>query len=43
MNWHRDGFALCKPVHALLFADKKVFFLIEGKLGLSEYQMDALV
>ena len=43
MNWRRDGLVLWKPVRALLFADKKVFFCIKGKFGLSEYQMAALV
>ena len=43
MNWRRDGLVLWKPVRALLFADKKVFFWIKGKLDLSEYQMAALV
>ena len=42
MNWRRDGLVLWKPVRALLFADKKVFFWIKGMLGLSEYQMAAL-
>ena len=32
-----------RPVKALLFADKKVFYWIKAKLGLSEYQMAALV
>ena len=43
MNWRRDGLVLWKPVRALLFADKKVFFWIQEKFGLSEYQMAALV
>ena len=43
MNWRRDGLVVWKPVRALLFADKKVFFLIKGKFALSEYQMAALV
>ena len=43
MNWRRDGLVPWKPVRALLFADKKVFFWIKGKLGLSEYKMAALV
>ena len=43
MNWRRDGLVVWKPVRALLFADKKVFFWIKGKCGLSEYQMAALV
>ena len=42
MNWRRDGLAVWKPVQAVLHADKKVFFWIKGKLGLSEYQMAAL-
>ena len=32
-----------RPVKALLFADKEVFYWIKEKLGLSEYQMAALV
>ena len=43
MNWRRDGLVVWKPVRALLFADKKVFFWIKDKLALSEYQMAALV
>ena len=43
MNWFRNGLAPWKPVRALVYADKKVFFWIKGKLGLSEYQMAALV
>ena len=43
MNWRRDGLVAWKPVRALLFADKKVFFWIKGMFGLSEYQMAALV
>ena len=43
MNWRRDGLVLWKPVRALLFAYKKVFFWIKVKFGLSEYQMAALV
>ena len=42
MNWRRDGLVVWEPVRALLFADKKVFFWIKGKFGLSEYQMTAL-
>tara|TARA_B100002051_G_scaffold267496_1_gene296050 strand:+ start:87 stop:272 length:186 start_codon:yes stop_codon:yes gene_type:complete len=41
-SWFRDGLVVWKPVKAVLFADKKVFFWIKGKLGLSEYQMAAL-
>ena len=43
MNWRRNGLVVWKPARALLFADKKVFFWIKGKIGLSEYQMAALV
>ena len=43
MNWRRDGLVIWRPVKALLFADKKVFYWIKDKLGLSEYQMAALV
>ena len=43
MNWRRDGLVVWKPIRALLFADKKVFFWIKEKFGLSEYQMAALV
>ena len=43
MNWKRDGLVVWKPVKALLFADKKAFYLIKDKLGLSEYGMAALV
>ena len=43
MNWKRDGLAVWRPVKALLFADKKAFYWIKNKLGLSEYQMAALV
>ena len=43
MSWFRNGLALWKPVRTLVFADKKVFFWIKGKLGLSDYQMAALV
>ena len=43
MNWKRDGLVVWKPVKALLFADKKAFYWIKGKLGLSEYGMAALV
>ena len=43
MNWFRHGLAPWKPVHTLLFADKKVFFWIKDKLGLSDYQMAALL
>ena len=41
--WRRDGLVVWRPVKALLFADKKVFYWIKDKLGLSEYQMAALV
>ena len=43
MNWKRDGLVAWKPVKALLFADKKAFYSIKDKLGLSEYGMAALV
>ena len=43
MSWFRNGLAPWKPLRTLVFADKKVFFWIKGKLGLSEYQMAALV
>ena len=43
MSWRRDGLVIWRPVEALLFADKKVFYWIKDKLGLSEYQMAALV
>ena len=43
MNWKRDGLVVWRPVKALLFADKKDFYWIKATLGLSEYQMAALV
>ena len=43
MNWKRDGLVVWKPVKALLLADKKAFYWIKDKLGLSEYGMAALV
>ena len=43
MNWKRDGLVVWRPVKALLFADKMVFYWIKTKLGLTEYQMAALV
>ena len=43
MSWMRDGLVVWRPVKALLFADKKVFYWIKDKLGLSEYGMAALV
>ena len=43
MSWRRDGLVVWRPVKALLFADKKVFYWIKDNLGLSEYQMAALV
>ena len=43
MNWLRHGLAPWKPVRTLLFADKKVFFWIKDRLGLSDYQMAALL
>ena len=39
--WH--GLAPWKPVHTLLFPDKKVFVWIKDRLGLSDYQMAALL
>ena len=42
-NWFRDGLVPWRPVRAVLFADKKVCFWIKKKLGLTEYQMAALV
>ena len=43
MNWFRHGLAPWKPVHTRLFADKKVFVWIKDRLGLSDYQMAALL
>ena len=43
MNWRRDDIVAWRPVKALLFADRKVFYWIKDKLGLSEYGMAALV
>ena len=43
MNRRRDDIVAWRPVKALLFADKKVFYWIKDKLGLSEYGMAALV
>lgn len=43
INWKSDGLVVWRPVKALLFADKKVFYWIKAKLGLTEYQMAALV
>ena len=43
VNWKRDGLVVWRPVKAMLFADKKVFYWIKDKLGLSEYQMASLV
>ena len=43
MSWKRDGLVVWRPVKALLFADKKAFYWIKDKLGLSEYGMAALV
>ena len=43
MNWFRHGLAQWKPVYTLLFADKKVFVWIKDRLGLSDYQMAALL
>ena len=43
MNWRRDDIVAWRPVKALLFADKKVFYWIKDKLGLSEYGMAAFV
>ena len=38
----RNGLVVWRPFQAVLFADKKVFFWIKEKLGLSEFQMAAL-
>ena len=43
MNWVRHCLAPGKPVNTLLFADKKVFFWIKDRLGLSDYQMAVLL
>ena len=43
MNCKLDGHAVCRPVKALLFADKKAIYSIKNKLDLSEYQMTSLV
>ena len=43
MNWRHDGLVVWRPVKALLFADKKAFYWIKDKLGLSEYGMAAFV
>ena len=43
MNWFRHGLAPRKLVRTLLFADKKVSFWIKDRLGLSDYQMAALL
>ena len=43
VNWKRGVLVVWRPVMALLFADKKAFYWIKEKLGLSEYQMAALV
>ena len=43
MNWRRDDIVAWRPVKALFFADKKAFYWIKDKLGLSEYGMAALV
>ena len=43
VNWKRDGLVVWRPVRALLFADKKAFYWIKERLGLSGYQMAALV
>ena len=38
----RNGLVVWRPFQEVLFADKKVFFWIKEKLGLSEFQMAAL-
>ena len=43
MNWKRDGLVIWRPIKALLYADKDAFYWVKNKLGLSEYQMAALV
>ena len=43
MNGKCDDLVVWKPVKALLLADKKAFYWIKDKLGLSEYGMAALV
>ena len=43
MNWKRDGLAVWRPIKALLYADKDAFYWVKNKLGLTEYQMAALV
>ena len=43
MNWKRDGLAVWRPIMALLYADKDAFYWVKTKLGLTEYQMAALV
>ena len=43
INSKRDGLVAWRPFKALLFPDKKAFYWIKEKLGLSEYQMAALV
>ena len=34
---------IVRPIKAIFFADKKAFYWVKDKLGLSEYQMAALV
>ena len=43
MSWKRDGLVIWRPIKALLYADKDAFYWFKNKLGLSEYQMAALV
>ena len=43
MNWKRDGLVIWRPIKALLYADKDAFYWVKTKLGLTEYQMAALV
>ena len=43
MNWKRDGLAVWRPIKALLYGDKAAFYWVKNKLGLTEYQMAALV
>ena len=34
---------IVRPIRAVVFADEKAFFWIKNQLGLTEYQMAALV
>ena len=42
VNWKREGLVVWRPVKALLFADKKAFYWIKDKLGLSEVRNGCL-